>query len=154
MDNENPVRIHQGEQFIVTGLSGKPLEQLIGLECTDKPGHPVIIYLKAGDSTWQQYFLDAGIACWENTGTTDMTREEGFTYVDYLHQYNIQKGNISSIYCEKKQHSIQVVLVTDNNQQLILRYKNAAQTDADCEFLNSSTGNTPNTNDTGNTTGK
>lgn len=135
MDKEFPERIYQDENFIVNGFSGKKLEQLIGFEWVKNPGNPIIVYLKAEGNDLQRFFLDAGIGFWETASTMEDENEEGFIGIDYAQKFNIRDAKISKIYCEKKQNSSQMVLVMDNNQQLILRYKNAKIVDSECEFI-------------------
>lgn len=135
MDQALPGRIHQGEHFVVNGFSGKKLEQLIGLESIEKPGSPIIVYLKAEDNDWQQFFLDAGIGCWEYTGTIREEKEEGFMHVDYAAQYNIQNTKINSIHCEKDRNNSKMVIALENKELILLRCKNAEIVDSDCELL-------------------
>lgn len=135
MDKAFPGRIHQDEHFVVNGFSGKKLEQLIGLESIEKPGNPVIVYLKAEDNDWQQFFLDAGIGCWECVATMTDEKEEGFIYVDYAAQCNIQNIKINSIHCEKERNNSKIVIVLENKELIVLRCKNAEILDSDYELL-------------------
>lgn len=135
MDKEFPVRIHQDENFIVNGFSGKQLEQLIGLELIEEPGNPIIVYIKAEGNRLQRFFLDAGIGFWEYAESMEDEKEEGFVFVDYVHKLNIKDRKISNIYCEKQHNVSQIVLVLEDNQKLILRYKNVRIFDAERELV-------------------
>lgn len=135
MDKASPIRIHQDESFIVSGFSGKQLEQLIGLEWIEEPGHPIIVFIKAEDNRLQRFFLDAGIGFWEYAESMEDEEEEGFVFVDYIQKLNIKNGKISSIYCEKQYIFSQIVLVLEDNPKIILRYKNPEIADSECELV-------------------
>lgn len=133
-DQNFPLRIHQGEHFIVNGFSGKKLEQLIGLELVEESGSPIIVYLKAEGNHLQRFFLDVGIGFWEYT-EENLEDEEGFVFVDYIHKLNIKNSKISIVYCEKQHNVSQIVLVLEDNQKLLLRCKNPEIVDSECEFV-------------------
>ena len=117
MDEQSPLRIHQDENFTVNGFSGKQLEQLIGFEYIDQPGKPIIVFIKAEDNGWQQFFLDAGMGFWGHTDIMDEDNEAGFVYMDYAKQFNIQHKIIHRIYCEKIHLKSQIVIVMDNKSK-------------------------------------
>lgn len=135
MDAQSPLRIHQDENFTVNGFSGKQLEQLIALEHIDQPGNPIIVYIKAEDNGWQQFFLDAGIGFWEHTDTIDEDHEAEFVYVDYTKQFNIQLQMIYRIYCEKTHVNSQIVIEMNNKEQIILRTQNVDVFDSAAELV-------------------
>ena len=135
MDEQSPLRIHQDENFTVNGFSGKQLDQLIALEYMDKPGEPLIVYIKAEDNGWQQFFLDAGIGCWEHAATIEEENETGLVYVDYAQQFNIQNKIIHRIYCEKIHSNSQIVIEMDSKEQIILRAQNADIFDSATELV-------------------
>lgn len=135
MDKEFPIRIHQDENFIVNGFSGKQLEQLIGLELIEKAGNPIIVFIKAEGNCLQRFFLDAGIGFWEYAESMDDEKEEGFVFVDYVHKLNIKNRKISNIYCEKQHNVSQIVLVLEDSQKFLLRYKNPEIADSECELV-------------------
>lgn len=135
MDAQSPLRIHQDENFTVNGFSGKQLEQLIALEHIDQPGNPIIVYIKAEDNGWQQFFLDAGIGFWEHTDTIDEDHEAEFVYVDYTKQFNIQHQIIHRIYCEKTHVNSQIVIEINNKEQIILRTQNVDVFDSAAELV-------------------
>lgn len=134
-DNEFPIRIHQDENFIVNGFSGKQLEQLIGLELIEEPGIPFIVFIKAEDNRLQRFFLDAGIGFWEYAESMEDEEEEVFVFVDYIQKFNIKNRKISNIYCEKQHNVSQIVLVLEDSQKFLLRYKNPEIVDSECELV-------------------
>lgn len=135
MDEQSPLRIHQGENFPVNDFSGKQMELLIALEYTDQLGSPLILYIKTEEKDWQQFFLDAGMGFWEHTDTMDEDHETGLVYVDYTKQFNIQHQMIHRIYCEKIHVNSQIVIEMDNQEQIILRVQNADVFDSATELV-------------------
>ena len=135
MEQDLTRRIYQDENFNVNGFSGKQLEQLIGFEREDKPGQPVIVYIKAEGKDWQHFFLDAGIGFWEHTGTIDPEHEPGFIYTDYTQQYDIRHQKIKNIYCKKIQVNSQIVIALEHGEQIVLRCQNPDLFDSDTELV-------------------
>lgn len=130
-----PRRIHQDENFIVNGFSGKKIEYLTALESVENPGSPVIIFLKAEDNNLQRFFLDAGRGFWEEAETMEDENEAGFIGVDYAQKFDIQNEKINSIVCEKVQNNSRIVITLENKALIVLRYKKDEIIDSDCELV-------------------
>ena len=66
---EPPGRMFQDQNFDVHGLEQCKIERLIGLVSHDRPeDRPIVVNLKVEGGSWQRFFLDAGIAFWEDWG--------------------------------------------------------------------------------------
>ncbi len=131
MSHEFPGRIFQDTDFVVEGFEHKKLEGLIGVVDRDEPeACPLLLYIKAEDNSWQQFFLDAGFGCWENWGEIDLD-DPSFLYIDYAKEFGIGYATIRAVYCKDSA----IHLEFDTQQKLILRYLDASDMDSDCELV-------------------
>ena len=78
-------RIYQDTAFSVPELAGYRIERLLGLVGHDAPDDvPIVVDLLPEGATWQRFFLDVGIAIWEDWGELIDEEEAGeVRFVDY-----------------------------------------------------------------------
>ncbi len=78
-------RLFQGARFEVTELRGGIVEQLLGVTSqADTDDRPEMMFLRPQGGHWQRFFLDAGIAFWEEWSETDAFADSsGLRRVDY-----------------------------------------------------------------------
>ena len=131
MSQEAPGRLFQDTDFIVDGFKGKKLEGLIGVVDREEPDSgPLLIYIKAEDNAWQQFFLEEGMGIWENWGELDID-DPSFLYIDYAKEFNLGYEAIHSVYCLDSCITIEF----KNKETLLLRYVDAENKESDCEFV-------------------
>jgi hypothetical protein len=116
---EPPGRMFQDQNFDVHGLEHCKIERLIGLVSQDRPeDRPIVVNLKVEGVSWQRFFLDAGIAFWEDWGKLiDEEEDEDTFFVDYGDRFALQGERISSIQCRNS--CIMLILQSHREIRLI-----------------------------------
>ena len=131
MAQEFPGRLFQDTDFEVEGFQNKKLEGLIGVLDREAPERgPILVYIKAEDQAWQQFFLDAGIGFWENWGEIDLD-DPSFLYIDFANEFKIGHKTIYAIYCQDSRITIEFI----TNEKIVLRYVDPADIESECELV-------------------
>jgi hypothetical protein len=77
-------RVYQGNEFVISELAGYRIDRMIGLVPREGPDDaPVAINMLPEGATWQRFFLDAGLAFWEDWRDLTDEENEAFRFVDY-----------------------------------------------------------------------
>jgi hypothetical protein len=77
-------RVYQDNDFVISELAGYPIDRVIGLVAHDGPDDaPVAVNMLPEGATWQRFFLEAGLAFWEDYGDMVDEEDEAFRFVDY-----------------------------------------------------------------------
>lgn len=130
IDKDAPGRIHQDDHFDVAGFDGETLECLVGIGDKDDPDdHPILIYLKTTNKTWQKFFLDAYLGFWEDWG--DIEQEDGGKSIDYGAMFTLTGKTIKNIKCRDRK----IVIEFANGDQFILKHINREDDDTECEVV-------------------
>jgi hypothetical protein len=93
-------RMHQDDTFCVEGLAGTVVERLVGV-ATDLAKGPFLFMIKPVGRHWQQFFLDAGIAFWEEW-PADMIQDnfEDCDVVDYGETLQLVGMTVQRVTCQ------------------------------------------------------
>ena len=128
-------RLFQDKNFQYNSLNGLKIEQLF--LCKDAKNHDVVlVYLKAENTNWQNYFLDVGIAFWENWEDVDNMEDcEDFIYEDVTKSMELQQQTISKIYAEPDGNNSKIIIELKNQSQLVLQCKHPEINDSNCELI-------------------
>ena len=110
-------RIFQDDTFDLEGVAGECLEELIGV--VDESNNPILIFIKLSKNTWQQFFLDAGLAFWESWG--EMELEEGDITSDYGALHKLKGRKIKEIRCRESKVSISFMC----GAEIALKFQNS-----------------------------
>ena len=121
-------RIYQDTEFSIDTLNGIKVAELKGVVDTDNPDDtPILIYLKTELGDWYRFFLDAGLAFWEEGENIASDVDEDTREVDYAEIYKLRNKHIIKIRCENS--TIRVLFVENN--EFILKYKDETDMDSD-----------------------
>lgn len=126
-----PGRIHQDDNFDVKGFEGEIIEELFGIaDKNDSDNKPILIYIKVTNLTWQQYFLDAILAFWEDWGVIEFD-EDYDKLVDYGEIFKLKGQAVKEIKCR----NCKISIVLANGDQFILQHIYSNDENSDCEVI-------------------
>lgn len=130
----NMTRLYQDTDFIVSGLNGSMVHELIGLVDQSNPDTvPIVVTLKTEKKSWFRFFLSAGLAFWEEWEAIDDDTDDETRLVDYADMYSVRNKVITAITCIDSTMRIQL----DGNMNFILRFIDEHDIDSDSEvFVN------------------
>ena len=126
-------RIFRDENFIVPWCNAKRLEKFVVVEDGERiTSRPILIHLKAENSSWQSYFLDVCYGVWENwEGDPELDSNDHFRVVDYGVKEDLTGLTIEKIECV----NCCISLIFTNGRSVVLRYINPDEFDSDCELI-------------------
>src|SRR5262245_9487765 len=92
-------RIRQDTSFSMPELVGRRVEKVLGVVRREAPNsQPIVVNMRLDDGTWHRYFLDAGLAFWEQwVELVDDDLEDEVRCVDYGRDYALVGEIIRSV---------------------------------------------------------
>ncbi len=122
-------RKYQDTNFIVEELNGLEVSKLIGLvELKQLDNSPILINLKVkNDNRCFRFFLDAGLAFWEEWSDFEEYQDDETREVDYAKAYNISNKSIKNIICMDSTINI----TFEKKEKFILKFKDENDIDSD-----------------------
>ncbi len=109
-----------------------PIEKLLGVVALEEEdNNPIVVNLKVEGKSWQRFFLDAWIGCWEDWGKL-VDEEDGETrFVDYAEKYSFKGSKIKLIKCQ----DCRVLIKLESNQLFTLKLVDPEQSDTYSEVV-------------------
>ena len=121
-------RIFQDTEFDVDTLNGEKVSELKGLVDIDNPDDtPILVYLKTERGDWYRFFLDAGLAFWEEGEDLVNEIDENTREVDYAETYKLRNNCIKKIKCVNST----VIISFAEEKEFILKFKDETDIDSD-----------------------
>lgn len=120
-------RLFQDREFVFSGLNGQKLEQLVAVYDDFYCKNVVMVYLKAKNYSWHQFFLDINIGFWENWGENEIETDDSFVYIDKTDDFQLKNKIIEKIWCDidENENSQICIKLTDGTQIVLKTVYNA-----------------------------
>lgn len=111
-------RLFQDREFVFSGLNGQKLEQLVAVYDNFHCKNVVMVYLKAKNHSWHQFFLDMNIGFWENWEENEIETDDSFVYIDKTDEFQLKNKIIEKIWCDidENENSRICIKLTDSTQ--------------------------------------
>ncbi|MEW5849383.1 MAG: hypothetical protein AB2A00_11245 [Myxococcota bacterium] len=110
--------------FDIPDLEGVVLEEVLGVVDGEAPDDsPVSLYVKPVGGQWQRFFLDAGVAFWEECdGLVENPDEDAVRKVDYAAAYGLKGARVRKAFAEEAAplDTARVVLILEDGGELVL----------------------------------